>query len=128
MKAYSDLFDRMDLDNNGFLNKQELDNYSMQVEGAPLQESSYKWLLGAFESRNAPGLTKRAFIQAQEYVFQHTGADQEKLRAGFRTLGYDAKYVPCNSYRNCSLQYSIQNFSCVVVHFVPLVIVLFPVY
>jgi len=37
--------------------------------------------------RTAPGLSKNGFIRAQQFVFQHTGADEEKLRNEFRILG-----------------------------------------
>lgn len=91
VRAYSDLFDRMDLDNNSYLSKSELDNYSMLVDGVPLQDAAFAWLLDYFEDEGATGLSKNAFIRAQQYVFQHTGADEEKLRNGFHKLGYDAK-------------------------------------
>jgi hypothetical protein len=34
-------------------------------------------------------MSKHDFLQVQELVFQHTGADVEKLRHEFRLLGYD---------------------------------------
>lgn len=42
----------------------------------------------------APGLSKNGFIRAQQFVFQHTGADEEKLRNEFRILGYNSRYIP----------------------------------
>ena len=42
----------------------------------------------------APGLSKNGFIRAQQFVFQHTGADEEKLRNEFRILGYNSRYTP----------------------------------
>jgi hypothetical protein len=42
----------------------------------------------------APGLSKNAFLRAQQFVFQHTGADEDKLRSEFRILGYNARCVP----------------------------------
>ena len=41
----------------------------------------------------APGLSKNAFLRAQQFVFQHTGADEDKLRNEFRILGYSARFV-----------------------------------
>jgi hypothetical protein len=41
----------------------------------------------------APGLSKNAFLRAQQFVFQHTGADEDKLRNEFRILGYNASMV-----------------------------------
>ena len=49
--AYSELFDRMDLDNDGFLDKSELDQYMMRTEGAPVQETAFQWLLHKFEGK-----------------------------------------------------------------------------
>lgn len=34
-------------------------------------------------------MSKNGFIRAQQFVFQHTGADEEKLRNEFRILGYN---------------------------------------
>jgi len=90
VNAYSELFDRMDHDNDGFLCRSELDQYMMRTEGAPVQEAAFQWLLHKFESADAPGLSKNGFLRAQQFVFQHTGADEEKLRAEFRILGYSA--------------------------------------
>jgi hypothetical protein len=154
VNAYSELFDRMDLDNDGYLNKSELDQYMMRTEGAPVQDTAYHWLLHKFEGKEgtylwyglgsasvcvfnryfftahssarslfalvalcedlycsllsaehtrvnyhviAPGLSKNAFLRAQQFVFQHTGGDEEKLRNEFRILGYSARYIQCGS-------------------------------
>lgn len=51
VNAYSELFDRMDLDNDGYLSKSELDQYMMRTEGAPVQETAYQWLLHKFEGK-----------------------------------------------------------------------------
>jgi Ca2+-binding EF-hand superfamily protein len=51
VSAYSELFDRMDLDNDGYLNKSELDQYMMRTEGAPVQETAFQWLLHKFEGK-----------------------------------------------------------------------------
>jgi Ca2+-binding EF-hand superfamily protein len=51
VNAYSELFDRMDLDNDGYLNKSELDQYMMRTEGAPVQDTAYHWLLHKFEGK-----------------------------------------------------------------------------
>ena len=93
--AYSELFDRMDFDNDGFLNKVELDQYMMRTEGATVQDAAFHWLLHKFEGKDAVGLSKNAFLRAQQFVFQHTGADEEKLRNEFRILGYSARYSSC---------------------------------
>ena len=51
VKAYSELFERMDLDGDGFLNKSELDQYMMRTEGAPVQDTAFQWLKHKFESK-----------------------------------------------------------------------------
>jgi hypothetical protein len=61
VNAYSELFDRMDLDNDGYLNKSELDQYMMRTEGAPVQETAFQWLLHKFEGKEGElGLTNEA--------------------------------------------------------------------
>mmetsp|Transcript_6717 Transcript_6717/g.11290 ORF Transcript_6717/g.11290 Transcript_6717/m.11290 type:complete len:845 (-) Transcript_6717:102-2636(-) len=90
IQAYSELFDRMDHNNDGYLCRTELDQYMMRTEGAPVQESAFQWLVSKFESADAPGLSKTGFLRAQQFVFQHTGADEEKLRNEFKILGYNA--------------------------------------
>jgi Ca2+-binding EF-hand superfamily protein len=51
VEAYAELFDRMDLDNDGVLNKNDLDQYMMQTKGAPLQKATFDWLLREFEHK-----------------------------------------------------------------------------
>ena len=51
VNAYSELFDRMDFDGDGFLSKSELDQYMMRTEGAPVQETAFQWLKHKFESK-----------------------------------------------------------------------------
>ena len=50
IEAYSELFDRMDHNNDGYLCRTELDQYMMRTEGAPVQESAFQWLVNKFES------------------------------------------------------------------------------
>lgn len=71
--AYTELFTRMDHDSDGHLSKQELDQFMMRTEGAPLEDTAYQWLLHNFESKDAPGLSLRGFLQAQLFVFNHAG-------------------------------------------------------
>ena len=51
VSAYSELFDRMDHDNDGYLCKSELDQYMMRTEGAPVQDTAFQWLLHKFEGK-----------------------------------------------------------------------------
>ena len=51
VNAYSELFDRMDYDGDGFLSKSELDQYMMRTEGAPVQDTAFQWLKHKFESK-----------------------------------------------------------------------------
>jgi hypothetical protein len=39
------------------------------------------------------GLSKHAFLQAQQVLFQQTGADEGMLRAELRIFGYDDRYA-----------------------------------
>ncbi len=51
VNAYSELFERMDYDGDGFLSKSELDQYMMRTEGAPVQDTAFQWLKHKFESK-----------------------------------------------------------------------------
>lgn len=52
-------------------------------------------------SITAPGLSKNAFLRAQQFVFQHTGADEQKLRDEFRILGYSPRYPTAGCTSDC---------------------------
>ena len=88
--AYTELFHRLDVDGDQFLNKAELDQYMMRTEGSPIQDSAYHWLLHNFESREATGLSLAGFLKSQLFVFRHTGCDEGKLRNEFKILGFNA--------------------------------------
>ena len=88
-EVFSELFDRMDHDGDGLLNKVELDQFMVRSEGAPIQDKAYQWLLDHFEPPEAKGLSKRGFIRAQLFVFERVGADEESLFREFRSLGYN---------------------------------------
>ena len=88
-EVFSELFDRMDYDGDGLLNKAELDQFMVRTEGAPIQDKAYQWLLDHFEAPQAKGLSKRGFILAQLFVFERVGADEESLFGEFKALGYN---------------------------------------
>lgn len=89
IRLYTEVYERIDLDGDGQLNKAELDSFMMKTEGTPIDEKAFMWLLHNFESKDKVGLTLAGFIKAQLFVFKHTGGDEEKLRAEFKLLGYD---------------------------------------
>jgi len=88
-RVFSELFDRMDQDGDGLLNKVELDQFMVRTEGAPIHDKAYQWLLDHFESPNAKGLSKLGFIRAQLFVFERVGADEESLVREFKGFGYN---------------------------------------
>jgi Ca2+-binding EF-hand superfamily protein len=74
VNAYAELFERMDSDRDGYLNKAEMDQYMMRTEGAPVQNAAYQWLLHKFESKEG------AFL----YLLRTVAALQSTLRSSFR--------------------------------------------
>ena len=87
--AYTELFNRLDLDSDGVLNKAELDQYMLRTEGSTIEQAAFQWLVHNFESKDAIGLSVAGFIRAQLYVFRNTGCNVDKLFDEFRLLGYD---------------------------------------
>lgn len=89
IKAYTELFHRMDCDFDGLLSKAEMDQYMLRTEGATIEDAAFTWMLHNFESKDAQGISLPGFLRAQLYVFQQCGGDEEKLWKEFRLLGYD---------------------------------------
>jgi Ca2+-binding EF-hand superfamily protein len=88
-RVYTELFSRMDNDMDGFLNKDEIDQYMLRTEGSSIEPIAYQWLLHNFENRDSPGLSLAGFLRAQLYIFNKTNGDEEKLWNEFKLLGYD---------------------------------------
>jgi len=51
LDAYSDLFDRMDHDNDGFLCATELDHFMLRTEGHTVTQAAFQYLLREFDGR-----------------------------------------------------------------------------
>jgi Ca2+-binding EF-hand superfamily protein len=88
-RVYTELFTRMDNDMDGYLNKDEIDQYMLRTEGSSIEHIAYQWLLHNFENRDSPGLSLAGFLRAQLYIFNKTNGDEEKLWNEFKLLGYD---------------------------------------
>lgn len=111
-RVYTEVFYRFDADGDGFLNKEELDHYLLRIEGLPLDHLAFQWLLHTFQSKDsssvssvsgASGLSLSAFLSAQCYMFNKTGADEEKLWHEFALLGYDITLAVCRTIRSATL-------------------------
>jgi Ca2+-binding EF-hand superfamily protein len=88
-RVYTELFSRMDNDMDGYLNKDEIDQYMLRTEGSSIEPIAFQWLLHNFENRDSLGLSLAGFLRAQLYIFNKTNGDEEKLWNEFRLLGYD---------------------------------------
>lgn len=56
IRAYTELFNRLDTDGDNFLCKSEMDSYMMRTEGSPIQDSAFEQLLLAFDGREGNNL------------------------------------------------------------------------
>lgn len=88
-RVYTEIFTRNDQDSDGFLNKDEIDQYMLRTEGSSIEPIAYQWLLHNFENRESQGLSLAGFLRAQLYIFNKTAGDEEKLWNEFKLLGYD---------------------------------------
>eukprot|EP01031_Cornospumella_fuschlensis_P034919 gene34919-42286_t len=112
IKAYTELFHRMDSDNDGKLSKAEMDAYMMRTEGSTIEDAGFTWLVHNFESRETNGLSLAGFLKAQLYVFKQCGSDEEKLRKEFASLGYNSDTLELRTCRKMALSlHSTADFS-----------------
>lgn len=89
IKAYTELFRRMDSDCDGKLSKAEMDQYLLRTEGATMEDQAFQFLLHLSEHNEKDGITLPGFLFAQHYVFEKCGGDEDKLWKEFKLLGYD---------------------------------------
>lgn len=103
VQAYTELFQRMNVNNDGYLSKLEVDQYMLRTEGATIEEVAYKWLLHTFQNTpDATGLSLSAFLRVQQHVFQLGGYDEDKLWTEMKTLGYD-EYMHLRNCRSATM-------------------------
>jgi Ca2+-binding EF-hand superfamily protein len=90
IRAYTEVFSRMDLDGDGYLNKTEMDQFMTLTEGSIMTDNAFQWLLQNFEKHETPGLSLSGFIKAQLFVFEKTESNEDKLLNEFKLFGYDS--------------------------------------
>ncbi|RYG66041.1 hypothetical protein EON64_10645 [archaeon] len=103
IKAYTELFHRMDSDNDGKLSKAEMDAYMLRTEGSTIEDVAFTWLVNNFESKEKTGLSLAGFLKAQLYVYKQCGSDEEKLRKEFASLGYNSETLELQTCRKMAL-------------------------
>eukprot|EP01034_Spumella_vulgaris_P026750 gene26750-33376_t len=93
LRVYEELFTHLDFHGDGYLTKDELDQYLVSIGSPALTPDGYAWLLDTFEAgecRAERGLSLAGFNRMQLFVFtQKDGGDEEKLWREFEKLGYD---------------------------------------
>ena len=109
-KAFTEIFDRLDEDMDGILNKMELDGFMMMSEGTLMHDDVHAWVMKTFHVSTSDGrrmmkggansqrgggggelgLTREGFIQLYLYMFDENGAsDEDVLWRDLKFMGYD---------------------------------------
>ena len=92
--AYSELFDRLDIDNDGYLNREELECFIALLEGTKyvLHEESYQWFLTTFDS-DVRGLSRKGLIDCQLLAYRESkGGGVLELLSELCLLGYKRRH------------------------------------
>ena len=89
VNAYTELFHRLDIDNDGFLNREELEYFITLLEGTKyvLREDDYQWFLNKFHS-DIRGLSRRGFIDCQLLAFRENRGTASELLRELHALGF----------------------------------------
>ena len=69
-RVLDEVFDRLDVDWNEFLGKEEMDVFGVLTEGAALGENEFQWLVTSFDSKAGVSLTRLGFKQSQMFIVQ----------------------------------------------------------
>ena len=93
VNAYTELFHRLDIDNDGFLNREELEYFITLLEGTKyvLHEDDYQWFLNKFHS-DIRGLSRRGFIDCQLLAFRENRGTASELLKELHALGFRQMY------------------------------------
>lgn len=95
-RVYTEIFKRMDVDSDGYLSKQELDEFMVLTEGKKVSEEAFNWMVNQFGTKHVAsigdkgGISLDGFLRAQLFVQKQVASDEEKLRSELALLGYDA--------------------------------------
>ncbi|KAG0002403.1 hypothetical protein BGZ65_002659 [Modicella reniformis] len=81
------LFEKYDKDNDGVLNRQELDAFATDTNGSPFDEDSLEEIHQFFDLDNNGNLTIKGFLQM--YNLQ-TSSEPEETWKDLQKHGYDA--------------------------------------
>jgi len=86
--AFKEIFYRLDMDLDGLLSKEELDNFMELTEGYDMPEEVYEWIVENFDCKDG-ALTEDGFIQIYTYLWQSGGRDPELIWRDLQYMGYD---------------------------------------
>jgi hypothetical protein len=93
IQAYVNLFEALNANADGFLNKNEIDGLFVRLTGKPSTDEFYNALLSQFGDPNnhSKGLTMDGFMQFQYDRFKNSEYDENKVAQEMLALGFDRK-------------------------------------
>lgn len=102
-RILEDIFYQMDLDGNGFLNRQEFNLYNWRTSGETVQDDEWDIVLNNFDVENGE-VTLKGFLSLHQLEAEDNGPDSEDLWLSLETMGYN-KYG--NQERCCPFSLSV---------------------
>eukprot|EP01041_Mallomonas_annulata_P005447 gene5447-10941_t len=89
LDAIRDMFNTLDTDMDGLLNRSELSAFLRMSEGCELEDEKYDWLIQNFEAVNG-GLTIDGLTQVYMFMVQACGGDTNVLLRDLTYMGFDS--------------------------------------
>ena len=83
-----EMFDRLDQDMDGILDKAELNSFEMMSEGCEMDDAVYDWVMAHFDNRKG-GITEDGFVALFQYMFEASGNDPETVWKDLKFMGYN---------------------------------------
>jgi hypothetical protein len=90
-RAYKELFHHLDINGDGSLSKQEIDQYMNRKTGQPLSEEAFRETLrfDAKASENPTSISLKGFLETQYHQFRNDNCNEDNLARDLVALGFD---------------------------------------
>jgi hypothetical protein len=93
IQAYKELFESLNANADGYLNKSEIDRLFMRLKGSPSSDAFYSNLLTKYEDpkNHSKGLSMDGFLKLQVDLYRESHWSDIKVAQELLSLGFDRK-------------------------------------
>ncbi len=93
IRAYMELFESLNSNADGYLDKKEIDSFTVRLTGQSIPDAAYQALLQMFEDpkNHDKGLSIDGYLKYQLYQFHSSGCDEDRVAKELLDMGFDRK-------------------------------------